>query len=78
VKELPQRKQTRLKGYDYSRNGAYFITLCVKDHAELLGHRIRAPLVGGGVLDAPHCKLTPHSDVVAKRIIDMCRNYENI
>ncbi|MEA4831543.1 MAG: transposase [Oscillospiraceae bacterium] len=26
--ELPKRKQIRLKGYDYSRNGAYFITIC--------------------------------------------------
>ncbi|MDR1000037.1 MAG: hypothetical protein LBL96_04435 [Clostridiales bacterium] len=53
MKELPQRKQTRLKGYDYRRSGAYFITLCVKDRAELLGHIEFAPLVGGGVLDAP-------------------------
>ena len=29
--ELPKRKPTRLKGYDYSQNGAYFITICVKD-----------------------------------------------
>ncbi|MDR0999250.1 MAG: hypothetical protein LBL96_00350, partial [Clostridiales bacterium] len=29
-------------------------------------------------LDAPHCKLTPYGDVVAKRITDMCRHYENI
>ena len=26
--ELPKRKSTRLKGYDYSQNGAYFITIC--------------------------------------------------
>jgi REP element-mobilizing transposase RayT len=34
---LPVRKPNRLSGYDYSRNGAYFITICVKDRAELLG-----------------------------------------
>ncbi|MDR0999268.1 MAG: hypothetical protein LBL96_00445 [Clostridiales bacterium] len=78
MKELPQRKQTWLKGYDYSRNGAYFITLCAKDRAELLGHIEVAPIVGGGVRDAPYCKLTPYGDVVAKRITDMCRHYENI
>ncbi len=27
---LPQRKTVRLKGYDYSAPGAYFITICVQ------------------------------------------------
>ena len=27
----------RLKDYDYSQNGAYFLTLCVKDRHEILG-----------------------------------------
>lgn len=40
----------RLKGYDYSQNGAYFITLCVKDRRELLGKVV----VGRGILDAPY------------------------
>ncbi len=26
--ELPKRKSTRLKDYDYSQNGAYFVTIC--------------------------------------------------
>lgn len=33
---LPKRKQARLKGYDYSTPGVYFITICVKDRKELL------------------------------------------
>lgn len=28
---LPNRKHTRLKGYDYSNPGAYFVTICTKD-----------------------------------------------
>ena len=35
--QLPKRKSNRLKHYDYSQNGAYFITVCVKDGRELLG-----------------------------------------
>jgi REP element-mobilizing transposase RayT len=27
----PKRKRTRLKDFDYSENGAYFITICTKD-----------------------------------------------
>jgi len=33
---LPQRKNIRLKGYDYSSAGLYFVTICVKDKHELL------------------------------------------
>ncbi len=29
--ELPKRKPNRLREYDYSQNGAYFITICTKD-----------------------------------------------
>ena len=35
-KEWPQRKRMRLKNYDYSQNGAYFITVCVKDRKPIL------------------------------------------
>ena len=37
MKELPKRKDIRLKGYSYSSAGYYFITICVKDRHELLG-----------------------------------------
>ncbi|WHP07352.1 MULTISPECIES: transposase [Acinetobacter] len=32
-----QRKSNRLMGYDYSQNGAYFITVCIQDRQTLLG-----------------------------------------
>jgi putative transposase len=34
--DLPQRKNIRLKNYDYSQNGYYFITICVCERQELL------------------------------------------
>jgi len=34
---MPQRKRNRLMNYDYSRNNAYFITVCAKDRACLFG-----------------------------------------
>lgn len=30
----PTRKPTRLKGYDYSRNGAVFVTVCMQNRSE--------------------------------------------
>jgi REP element-mobilizing transposase RayT len=35
---LPTHKHNRLKNYDYSQNGRYFITLCAKNKAYLFGH----------------------------------------
>ena len=47
-KELPKRKPTRLKNYDYSTTGAYFLTVCTEDRQPILSR-----IVGGDVLDAP-------------------------
>ena len=44
---LPKRKPTRLKGYDYSQNGAYFITICTNDKKCILGN-----IVGQGLAPA--------------------------
>ena len=33
--EFPKRKKNRLKGYNYSQNGAYFLTICAKNRLEL-------------------------------------------
>jgi len=33
--ELPKRKPTRLKDYDYSSPGAYFFTICTQNREEL-------------------------------------------
>ena len=34
--KLPERKRTRMKYFDYSRNGAYFITICTQDRKQIL------------------------------------------
>ncbi len=44
---LPQRKNIRLKNYDYNSKGAYFLTICTKNREEILG------TVGTGVPDGP-------------------------
>lgn len=43
--DLPVRKLSRLQGYDYSKEGVYFVTICVKEKAEMFG---RIPAVGAG------------------------------
>ena len=41
--ELRQRKQNRIYEYDYSTNGAYFITICTQDRKKVL-----SSIVGDG------------------------------
>ncbi len=36
-KPIRNRKRNRLQGYDYSRDGWYFITICIKNRIECLG-----------------------------------------
>lgn len=35
--EIHRRRSVRLRGYDYSREGAYFITICVENRYHLFG-----------------------------------------
>ena len=49
---LPKRKPLRLSAYDYSAPGAYFVTVCTRDRAPLLGH------VGKAALRLPQVELT--------------------
>lgn len=57
------RKQNRLAGYDYSQNGAYFITVCIKDKKCLLGK-----IVGGDAYIAPKILLSEYGKTVEKYI----------
>ena len=40
----PRRKSTRLKGYDYSTPGAYFVTICTRDRMRLLSEIVKTDL----------------------------------
>ena len=40
--KFPQRKTMRLKDYDYSQNGYYFVTICTKDRKCLFGSVVGA------------------------------------
>ena len=67
------RKPVRLKGYDYSSNGAYFLTLCAKGNAFLFGH-----VVGAGVPDGPTVRLSPLGEIVQHRLEEMDQTYADL
>ena len=42
--QLPKRKPTRLKNFDYSTKGAYFVTICVRDRMKILSEIVKINL----------------------------------
>jgi len=42
--DIPRRKPSRLKEYDYSRGGAYFITICTKNRKNLFWNNVGASI----------------------------------
>ncbi len=71
--DLPQRKRTRLKGYDYSSPGKYFVTVCTKDRKLLLGK-----IVGRGDFDAPQMILSGYGHILDKYIRLMNKKYSHM
>ena len=74
MSDLFKRKPTRLKNYDYSSPGAYFITICTKGREKILSEIS----VGTGVLDGPQIKLTDYGEIAKKHIDDMNKFYDNL
>ncbi len=74
MEDLRKRKPPRLQNFDYNNVGAYFITICTQDRQQILSN-----IVGGDVLDAPHCvKLLPYG-IVADKFINQLNNfYDNV
>lgn len=68
--DLPKRKPTRLKNYDYSQNGGYFITVCIRNK-----RRILSRIVGEG---SPLPKLTAYGQIVDKYIKMIDSRYPEI
>ena len=56
---LPKRKNIRLKDYDYSKDNAYFITICTHN---------RKNLFVGAIHESPELQLNPFGQIVDKYI----------
>ena len=69
--EFTERKPNRLKNYDYSKSGTYFITICVKDRKPIL-----SKIVGSGVPDCPKTLLLPYGKI-AEKYINKFNNFYN-
>ena len=72
--EYKNRTHPRLKEWDYSRTGAYFVTVCSKDKAHIFGQ----VFVGRDAPGAPLARLSSMGRVVEKHILSCNDVYENI
>ena len=67
--KFPKRKHPRLKEYDYSNDGGYFVTVCVKNKEKLLGEPV---LVNGKI------KLTSIGETAEKHIKAINSAYDGV
>ena len=69
--DLPERKPLRLKEYDYSQNGAYFVTVCTKDRKPFFGHIVGAAHPGG-----PQVELSKLGRIVEQHLMSIPSAYQ--
>ena len=62
--DFPKRKPTRLKDFDYSQTGYYFITICTHNKQKIL-----CDFVGDGAFDVPKTVLSNTGKIVEKYIL---------
>jgi len=83
-----ERRLNRLKNYDYSRNGLYFITICTKDRIRYLSEIIdvgnaalgvptASKLVGADII-RPKINLTDIGKILDFSINDIKNHYDNV
>ena len=73
MSELQKRKSNRLQNFDYSTNGAYFITICTYNKECILSN-----IVGEGLCALPKINLNPIGEEIEKSINYINDYYDNI
>jgi REP element-mobilizing transposase RayT len=68
IPTLPNRKNIRLKNYDYSLSGWYYVTICTQNRLELFGKIAGDP----GIM-----KLNDIGKMVDQKIIEL-KKYQNV
>ena len=66
--KLPTRKRLRIIEYDYSKEGMYFITICIKNGLELLGE----------IKNINYMELTQEGIIVKESIKQIEKRYINV
>jgi len=64
---IKKRKPIRLKEYDYSLEGSYFVTICTKDHEDVLGQIVDSEI-----------RLNQYGEIVQSCWNELPSHYSNI
>ncbi len=70
---LPDRKLTRLSGYDYATPGAYFITICTFEKQCLFGSIVPGTSVGDAYM-----KYSQIGRIAKECLLDIESHYDNV
>ena len=71
---LPRRKPYRLKEYDYSSVGAYFVTICTENRIPCLSEII----VGTSIARPPELHLRPYGKIVEEALLQIPERYSGV
>lgn len=71
--ERPKRKNIRIKDFDYSTSGAYFITICTTNRKNLLWDA-----VGADTIRPQNMPLSVIGKIVEQGILQMASHYRNV
>ena len=77
--ERPVRKPNRLREYDYSQPGCYFVTMCTKERRPLFwAEDVPVTSVGADIIRPRPILLSKLGLVVEHAILEMPRRYANV
>ena len=86
--ELPKRKPTRLKDFDYSTPGAYFVTICTRDRKHIFSEivipnaattEVTNSAVGEGLAPPEYgVKLKPCGEVVQEQLRSLETRFSSV
>ena len=65
--ELPKRRPTRLQGFDYTSPGAYFVTICTQNRANVFGEIIESEM-----------KLNEYAEIAKNYWLYINRHFSNV
>lgn len=73
MQELPKRKVIRIKDFDYSTPGAYFITVCTANREQIFWESVGADIIRQG-----NVLLSTAGKIAEQGILQIAPHYENV
>lgn len=70
--EFPKRKPTRLKNYDYSSNGYYFVTICSHNRKNIF-----SKIVGQGLAPA-EIELSAYGTIIQEQLLALENRFDGV